>query len=181
MGCYRPHFAYPTPSGFVDENADYPFDCRQAATAIPAQGSYNLTLALDSDAPFLWRALLWAYEDAYFFLAGSVLAQIRDPYNHYLSSDFVPLLSMGQPFVTYQPWIGADAATPPTGPHYSAPLAFGMGVPLVDEIYCPASSTLTIDLFLLNAAFGGTPNAPGRMLARGVKRRRLSDCAEYKS
>lgn len=179
---FRPHFAYPTPAGFHDENADYPFDCRQVGTGgVSPTGNYSMTLALDSDAPFLWRALLWEFADPYFFLAGQVLGRIRDAFGNYLSDNFVPLLVLAQPCYMTQPWIGANAATPPTGPHLAGPLSLGMGVPLPEELYCPASSTLSIDLFLLNASYAGTPVSPGRLLARGVKRRKLSDCAsEYR-
>ena len=176
---YRPHFAYATPLGMVDENADYPFDYRQAAGNIPATGSYSLTLALDSDADFLWRSLLWVYPIPVFFLAGQVAARIKDPYGNYLSNDFVPLMILGGPQYTAQPWTGVNAATPPAGLELCAPFSVGMGCPLVDEIFCPRSSTLSIDLFLFNA--GVSPNAVGRMLARGVKRRKLADCAsEYR-
>jgi hypothetical protein len=182
---YRPHFAYPTPPGFVDELADYPFDYRQVGDGIPVVDTdppvgspigNSFTLALDADAPFLWRALIYDYPDPYFFLAGQVAARIRDAYGNYLSSDFIPFLNLGQCYYVTQPWTGVNAATPPAGPHLCAPMSVGMGVPLVDEIYCPASGTLSIDLYLLNSSFDGTPDGIGRMIARGVKRRPKSDC-----
>ena len=176
---YRPHFAYSTPPGMTDEPALFPFDYRQTGGTIPASGLYSMTLAFDSDADFLWRDLLWEYPDPYFFLAGQVGARIRDPYGNYLADNFVPLMILGGPIYTLQPWQGIDAATPPVGPQFTAPLSIGMGVPLVDEIYCPASSTLAIDVIIFNASF--SPDAVGRMLAGGVKRRKLADCgSEYR-
>ncbi len=179
---WRPHFAYPTPPGFVDELADFPFDYRQSAPALGAGGNYNLALPLDSDAVFMWRGLEWCDPVPYFFLAGTLAARIKGPMGDYLMDNFVPLMILGQPYYVAQPWIDVDAAQPPSGPFLGAPMSLGMGVALVEEIKCPASSVLTVDLLLLNPAFDGTPQEPGRLLARGVKRRPLSECGkEYRS
>jgi hypothetical protein len=176
----RPHFAYPTPAGYRDQNADYPFDLRQAPGTdgdgtLPAQGETGLILRLDSDADFLWRSLIWIYPDNYCLLAGQVGFRIKEPYGRYLSSDYVPALALGQSYFVLQPWIGANAATPPTGPTYLAPLTGGMGVVLENEIFCPASSVIRVDAISLSQP-GETCSQIGRLIARGVKRRPESSC-----
>ncbi len=180
---YRPHFAYATPPGFVDELADYPFDYRNTGLFSSTKSVIlNGAVALDSDAPFLWRSTIYEIGDGApeFFLAGSVCARFKDAYGNYLMDNFVPLLILAQPYYVLQPWTGVNAATPPApGPFFCAPVSMGMGVPLVNELRCPASSTLTVDLLLLNPTFGGTSVSVGRLIARGVKRRPKGDCQEY--
>ena len=179
---YRAHFPYRTPQGFVDEAARFPFDYRQVgnnpANYLPNYQLANQILKLDEDAPFLWRSISWAcpdYLQLQFFLSGSLAMRIRDPLGNYLDNDFVPLLNRAQGYYVWQPWTQG----PPTGPLWTAPSAGGMGVPFADEIYCPASSTIELDLLWVGV-FGNdfTLNDIGRFLARGVKRRPLSDCSD---
>jgi hypothetical protein len=174
---YRPHFPYQTPSGFVDERAIFPFDYRQAqgATELPG-GSFQLnqTLRIDEDANFMWRGISWEYPDPYFFLAGQVAIRLRDCYGNYLSNDFIPILNYAQGYYILQPWQGDNAAAPPVGPNLVAPFSGGMGVAFADEIFCPASGILQVDILGLNSL--GSASV-GRFMARGVKRRPDSDCS----
>ena len=197
----RPHFARSTPPGFRDETARYPFDWRQiaptaasepdsdppftAASPLPVSFTLggspiaNLFLRLDLDAPFLWRGVSWEcpiFTQLQAFLDGNIAIRVRDPWGNYLSNDFIPILNWAQGYYVWQPWLQSGALT---GPLWVAPSAGGMGVAFADEIYCPAGSTVAIDLINLQ------PNNPesqlslnniGRLLARGVKRRPLGEC-----
>lgn len=174
---YRPHFAFDTPAGYFDELAIFPFDQRNA----PGTGGgnigtieYSQILRLDNDASFLWRAIAWDYPDNYYFLDGQVAVRIQDPYSQYLSSDWVPILLLAQFAYVLQPWTPSIGG-PPVGPNYTSPIAGGMAVPLADEIFCPATSTIRLDLMALNEAGFAGSNC-GRLMAIGVKRRQASDC-----
>jgi hypothetical protein len=184
---YRPHFAYPRKPGYVYERAEYPFDYRNSpgfnSTSVPyLQYITSLILRLDEDAPFLWRGLSWEYPDPGFFYTGQIAVRLRDAYGNYLSNDFIPILNMAQGYHVMQPWndTGGDFNEPPPSPPvFSAPFSGGMAVPFADEMFCPASSVLFIDVMNLNQAFQGC--SLGRFMARGVKVRPVGDCAtEYR-
>jgi hypothetical protein len=178
----RPHFAYRTPKGYSDEPALYPFDYRNMAIGPDTnvtQPLYNLILRLDADAPFHWRGIHWTDGNGQ-WLAGPIALRIRDAYGNYLSSDFVPVLNLAQGYYIVQPWTGA---TPPYGPVilYTSPIYGGMGVPFANELICPPSSILQIDVAALDGTIPGVITGasaiPGRFFARGVKRRPVGDCA----
>jgi hypothetical protein len=62
MNYYRPHFACQTKAGFTDEQVDQYFDSTNSEgmnqVAFLAVGQKALvTLQMDRDAPFIWRAL----------------------------------------------------------------------------------------------------------------------------
>jgi hypothetical protein len=168
---FRPQFAYLTPEGYQDERAQFPFDQRQCPGLLgPGGVFYNQVLRLDDDAPFHWRGISWEDPDPYFFLAGAIAIRLRDPFGNFMSDSFVPILDYAQGYYIMQPW----TAAPPVGPSYVAPFAGGMGVPFADEIICPASSVIQIDILCLNGSVCATP--VGRFMARGVKRRPVGDC-----
>jgi hypothetical protein len=184
---YRPHFAYSTPKGYVDERAEFPFDYRQApgfnSTSVPyLQYQGNIPFRLDEDAEFRWRGISWEYPDPGFFYAGQIAIRLRDAYGNYLSNDFIPILNYAQGYHVMQPWDdtgGSIGDPPPSPPLFFAPFAGGMGVAWSDELVCPASSVLWLDVMNLNESFEGV--SLGRFMARGVKRRPLADCArEYR-
>lgn len=169
----RPHFAYPTPDGFVDERAEFPFDKRQAA---PPNGLIsaafpllNQVLRLDNDADFYWRGFVWEFPDPTGFLVGQIAIRLHDSFGNYLSNDFIPIWNYGQGYYVMQPWV----CTPPGEPMLAAPFCGGMGVAFADEIFCPASSVLQVDILGLNLEIC---NNIGRFLARGVKRRPAGEC-----
>lgn len=183
---HRPHFAYRTPPGYLDERAEFPFDYRNIGNGdpqtvpLPATGLVlNQVLRLDEDAPFLWRGISWEcpiFTQLQAFLDGAIAIRLRDAYGNYLSNDFVPILNYAQPYYVWQPWNQPGALT---GPLWVAPSAGGMGVPWADEMWCPPSSVLQIDILLLqpyNIASPLTLNAIGRFMARGVKRRPIAEC-----
>jgi hypothetical protein len=176
---YRPHFASVTPKGYHDELAEYPFDYRQLGNTappldtVPANGAYNLILKLDSDGDFIWKSLYWEYPTATLFLGGQIGIRIRDAFGNYLSSDFVPILNYAQGYYVLQPW-APPLGGPPSPPSLVGAIAGGMGVPMIHEIFCPASSVLQIDVIPLNESGS---SAIGRLLARGCKRRAASECA----
>jgi hypothetical protein len=181
---YRPHFAFRTPSGMVDELAEFPFDYRQApGFGVTVLALPNQILRIDADADFLWRALYWDGGCFANLLTGQVGYRIRDPFGNYLSSDYIPAMILGQGAYTVQPWVSqVTSSVVANGPLYNSPFSGGMAVPLVDEIFCPRGSTLALDLIWI-----GTPPTSSsasylnRLLARGVKRRPISDCAtEYR-
>jgi hypothetical protein len=180
----RPHFAYSTPKGYTDERAIYPFDKRNVAanppfstiTLLPGQTLLNQILRLDADAEFRWRGISWEYPNSVelaTFTDGPLAIRLRGPYDRYLSNDFIPLFNCAQGYyVIMSPWSGS---VPPASPQFEGPYCGGMGVAFADEIICPASSIIQIDLLSLqiNACALGI----GGFMARGVKRRPVGDCA----
>lgn len=174
----RPHFAYQTPSGFVDERAQYPFDQRQASSAVDlvlGQKILNQVLRLDEDSVFMWRGISWEFPTQTGFLWGHVAMRLRDAYGNYLSNDFIPILNYAQGYFVMQPWSGVE---PPAGPTFVAPFEGGMGVAFSDELECPASSVLQVDILGLNN--GEFVSNVGRFMARGVKRRPAGACVEQR-
>ncbi len=184
---YRPHFAYQTPPGMVDERAEFPFDYRQvpgfSATTVPyLTYAANIPFRIDEDAIFCWRGISWEYPDPGAFYVGQIAIRLRDCFDQYLSNDFIPILNYAQGYHVMQPWNdtgGGHNPAPPAQPTFSAPFAGGMGVPFADEIICPPSGVLMLDIMNLNQAFAAC--TVGRFMARGVKRRPLADCStEYR-
>ena len=167
----RPHFAYPVPAGFVDERAVFPFDQRNTPGSAFVGGNtiYNQILQLSQDAEFRWRGISWEYPTSAGFLLGKVCVRIYRPDGHGMSDDFIPLLNLAQGSYVLQPWSGV---TPPSGPTLTAPFAGGMGVAWANEIVCPPSSVIRMDLLIL----GFSQTGVGRLMARGVKRRPIGDC-----
>src|ERR1035441_3040572 len=118
---YRPHFAYKTPAGYVDERAEFPFDYRNLPlSATPAYLTYrtNIPLRLDQDAEFRWRGISWEYPDPGLFYSGQIAIRLRDCYGNYLSNDFIPILNYAQGYHVMQPWndTGMPNASPPPAP-----------------------------------------------------------------
>jgi hypothetical protein len=90
---YRPQFPYGCPAGFEDGDFDYYFDSTNTPllnnTALASGGIIqNVPLALQMDAPFALRGIQVKGING----ADPVVAvQFKDPFENYLSDDYVPL------------------------------------------------------------------------------------------
>jgi hypothetical protein len=85
---YRDQYDFCTPEGFEDEDFEYVFNFQNtpalAAPIAPGQTSLNIPLQLQSDAPYMIRAIQVANPQ-------SVLSiRFRDAFEQFLSDDFVP-------------------------------------------------------------------------------------------
>jgi hypothetical protein len=157
---YRPQFAYTTPNGCRDLDFTYFFD--GSNTPLLNQDISGLTvpyipLILDQDCPFYWRG--WKVNANRFANNGdpstyqipNIGVRWEDPYNNFLSDDYVPAAMYAFPS---NPWsINSAQLT-------------GAPVP-ISEIYCPPGSVVT--LYLKAGTLGETPQYPSVCLY-GVKR-----------
>jgi hypothetical protein len=136
---YRPQFPYATPPGCRDVDFVYFFD--GSNTPLLNQDISGLTipyipLVLDQDTPFFWRG--WKVNANRFTNGGApgnyqlpnFGVRWEDPYNNFLSDDYVPATMYGFPS---NPWQVNNA------------LLTGPPVP-ISEIYCPPGAVVTLYL-----------------------------------
>jgi hypothetical protein len=133
MNYYRPHFANQTPAGFTDEQVDQYFDSTNSQgmnqVASLAVGQQALvTLQLDRDAPFIWRALNIGLVPAQ---GTNFSVRIKDAYGNYLT----------QTHITANAVFTGEGFPPNFG---------GMFVPLQHELPCPAGAILQVEFVRLS-------------------------------
>jgi hypothetical protein len=152
---YRAQFPYgPAPRGFTDEDFDHYFDFTTVAllnnTTLASGGIIqNINLSLQSDAPFIWRAIQVKGVNG----ADPVVSvQFKDPYNNYLSDDYIPF----------------DLSFAPNG---TAPQAGFLSIPLEPAIFCPPGATIWMSI--KNQTGGNADLTKVRVLLSGAKRRAI--------
>ena len=151
----RPQFPYPTPRDCTDEDFGYIFNSNNVpalGTSITAGSQLlNIPLLLDSDAPFLWRAI--ALE------ASLLMVRFKEPAGNYLSQGFIPVGLYGVP--------SSGVVNPGTSVLQGQPVALeadagdGQGA-----IYCPAGGIVEVNFY--NATSGSV--TPPSIQLLGVKR-----------
>lgn len=129
---YRPEFPYATPEGYEDQDFEYYFD-RTNVIALGttfASGTkvLSIPLPLQPDVDFYWRAVKIAITNS--GTANGFMIRFRDGFGNYLS-DLIPAYN-------YTP-----SPTPSQPPLGSSP------VPLEPEVFCPAGTTVYIDIVAL--------------------------------
>lgn len=148
---YRPQFVYAaTPPQFEDVDFDHYFDyftvplLNQKAVAAGAL-ILRIPLTLQSDWPFFLRGIQVKGPNG---TDPVVEVQFQDPYNNYLSDDFVPL----------------DLTVTPdfTGLYF-------LDIPVEPEIRCPQGATLWMNI--KNQTSGTADLTKVRVTLSGMKRR----------
>ncbi len=150
---YRPQFAYPTPDGFRDQDSDQFFDS-VAVPQLAAGGAnpiYSIPLTLDPDAEFRWRGVKFDHVDA-----ANIGVRFRDPWNNYLSDDFIPI------------WLAFISPS-------SDELTGGQCCVFEPEIICPAKSVVFVD-FISYDTVPWLSGGPSPIVLCGVKRFPISGC-----
>ena len=126
---YRPQFVYaPTPPGFVDEEFEYYFDTNNTpGLATPATGqlSAKITLQIQNDAEFIWRAFQISGN------TGPLCVRFYDPQGYELAA------------VTVENDVSDSAYLQGNAPIGRLP------VPFEPEIVIPKGGFLQIDLYQL--------------------------------
>jgi hypothetical protein len=155
---YRPQFAFPTPDGCRDQEAELFYDTQSNPGLAVAPGDpakiYNIPLTIDPDAEFLWRGVKFDHVKN-----ANIGVRFRDPYGRYMSDDFVPI------------WLC----------HISPSNTLTMGGQACihePEIVCPAASVVMVD-FCSYDTTPWTSGGPSPVMLCGVKRYKLDagcDC-----
>lgn len=146
---YRPQFPYPVDRGFYDCDFEHYFDSTNTVllnnSALAASGIIqNVPLQLQADAPFYLRGIQVKGVNG----ADPVVSvQFKDPFENYLSDDFVPL----------------DLAYAPNG---TAP--YFLNIVVEPEIRCPAGGVLWVNI--RNQTGGNQDITKVRITLSGVKR-----------
>lgn len=146
---YRPQFPYSAAPGFEDGDFDHYFDSTNTPllnnTALASTGIIqNVPLALQADAPFYLRGIQVKGING----ADPVVAvQFKDPFENYLSDDFVPL----------DLWIAPDATA-----------QYFLNIAIEPEIRCPPGAVWWVNI--RNQTSGSQDITKVRIVLSGVKR-----------
>lgn len=120
-------FPFPDPpEGYAWEEFEYSFDSTNtpalATQLATGQSLLNIPLALQSDAPFLWRGIQVYFPQQFLGL------RFRDAFGRFLSDDFVPSSA-------YSSFQSLNGSLP------------GIGIVLVEPgLECPKGSVILLDL-----------------------------------
>lgn len=163
---YRPQSAYKTPDGYRDEPFDYYFDelspqliniLNVQASSVPyvtalTVGSQitGIPFQLDPDAEFHWKSTVVGIRNQDFTSgagapsngsdASTIVLRWRDPYGNYLSNDYEPVgwYASDAPMV-FNNSLSTNSVISPYG-------SVGPSRVWEPEVFCPAGSTVLLDL-----------------------------------